>query len=180
MELDWLLAPPLPETMPRQRVLYHRLRDAILSGRLAPGTSLPASRRLAVSLQIARNTVLFAYEQLLAEGCLEADRQGTRVAQLVAPLSRYGIRRKVVESTVVHDASTATKVLLAQAARYGQPSRLVRYTVPMRWGWLRRGDLVTLTDIEVAASYQVCLVESVTWTADDALTLALRYVEAGA
>lgn len=82
MELDWLLAPPLPEIMPRQRVLYHRLREAILSGRLAPGTQLPASRSLAISLKIARNTVLFAYEQLVAEGCLLADRQGTRVALL--------------------------------------------------------------------------------------------------
>lgn len=82
MELDWLLTPPLPETMPRQRVIYHRLRDAILSGRLAPGTRLPASRSLAASLKIARNTVLFAYEQLIAEGCLLADRQGTRVASL--------------------------------------------------------------------------------------------------
>lgn len=82
MELDWLLAPPLPETIPRQRVLYLRLRDAILSGRLAPGTPLPASRSLAASLKIARNTVLFAYEQLVAEGCLLADRQGTRVAAL--------------------------------------------------------------------------------------------------
>src|SRR5574343_455415 len=80
MELDWLLAPPLPEAMPRQRVRYLRLRDAILSGRLAPGTPLPASRSLAASLKIARNTVLFAYEQLAAEGCLLADRQGTRLA----------------------------------------------------------------------------------------------------
>ncbi|BAL24769.1 PLP-dependent aminotransferase family protein [Azoarcus sp. KH32C] len=84
MELDWLLASPLPERLPRQRVLYHRLRDAILSGRLASGTRLPASRGLAASLNIARNTVLFAYEQLVAEGCLVADRQGTRVASLPA------------------------------------------------------------------------------------------------
>lgn len=84
MELDWLLAPPLPETMPRQRVLYHRLREAILSGRMASGTQLPSSRSLAGSLKIARNTVLFAYEQLVAEGCLLADRQGTRVAILSA------------------------------------------------------------------------------------------------
>ncbi|MDE2439424.1 MAG: PLP-dependent aminotransferase family protein [Betaproteobacteria bacterium] len=82
MELDWLLALPLPENMPRQRVLYHRLREAILSGRLAAGTRLPASRSLATSLKLARNTVLFAYEQLVAEGCLLADRQGTRVALL--------------------------------------------------------------------------------------------------
>ena len=109
-----------------------------------------------------------------------ADPYRVAIQQLIAPLSRYGIRRKVVETTVVHDAQTATKVLLAQAARYGQPSRLVRYSVPMRWGWLRRGDLVTLTDDEVSASSQMCLIESVSWTDDAALTLALRYVEAGA
>ena len=87
MELDWLLAPPLPEAVPRQRVLYLRLREAILSGRLPADARLPASRSLAVTLGIARNTVLFAYEQLVAEGCLVADRQGTRVAALpAAPL----------------------------------------------------------------------------------------------
>lgn len=86
MKLNWLLAPPLPEGVPVQRLLYQRLRSAIVDGRLAAGTRLPGSRQLASELGIARNTVLFAYEQLGAEGCLLADRQGTRVAQLaVAP-----------------------------------------------------------------------------------------------
>ena len=84
MEFDWLLAPPLPAVVPRQRVLYLRLREAVLSGRLPANTCLPASRSLAATLGIARNTVLFAYEQLVAEGCLVADRQGTRVATLPA------------------------------------------------------------------------------------------------
>ncbi len=82
MQLDWLLAPPLPAGVPRQHLLYQRLRAAVLGGRLAPGTRLPASRSLAAGLGIARNTVLFAYEQLAAEGCLVADRHGTRVAAL--------------------------------------------------------------------------------------------------
>ncbi len=82
MELEWLLAPPLPEALPRQRLIYLRLREAILTGRLAAGTRLPASRRLAASLRIARNTVLYAYQQLVAEGCLLGNRQGTRVAPL--------------------------------------------------------------------------------------------------
>ncbi|NMF90194.1 PLP-dependent aminotransferase family protein [Aromatoleum petrolei] len=113
MELDWLLAPPLPETLPRQRVLYLRLRDAILSGRLAPGTRLPASRGLAASLKIARNTVLFAYEQLVAEGCLEADRQGTRVAALPArPAGR----------SATADALAAPLRLSARAAAALQPA----------------------------------------------------------
>lgn len=82
MDLDWLLKPPHPVGVPRQQLLYQRLREAIVSGRLAPGTRLPATRVLAGGLGIARNSVLFAYEQLAAEGCLVADRHGTRVATL--------------------------------------------------------------------------------------------------
>jgi GntR family transcriptional regulator/MocR family aminotransferase len=53
------------------RQLYDQLRDAILSGRLAPGTRLPSTRELANELDLARNTVLNAFEQLYAESYLE-------------------------------------------------------------------------------------------------------------
>jgi GntR family transcriptional regulator/MocR family aminotransferase len=74
----------LPAAVPRQRALYLRLREGVLSGLLPAGMRLPASRSLAATLGVARNTVLFAYEQLVAEGCLVADRQGTCVAPLPA------------------------------------------------------------------------------------------------
>lgn len=91
MDLTWLLAAPLPAALPRQQVLYQRLRAAILSGSLPPGARLPASRNLATELGIARNTVLHAYEQLIAEGCLIANRHGTRVAALpVTPARQPG------------------------------------------------------------------------------------------
>ena len=48
--------------------LYHALRRAILSGALAPGTRLPSTRAFAHELGVSRNTVLLAYDQLLAEG----------------------------------------------------------------------------------------------------------------
>jgi GntR family transcriptional regulator/MocR family aminotransferase len=48
--------------------LYHTLRNAILTGQLAPGTRLPSTRMLARELGVSRNTVLLAYDQLLAEG----------------------------------------------------------------------------------------------------------------
>ena len=67
---------------PRQQQLGRLLKEAILDGRLAGGVLLPASRQLAADLGIARNTVLHAYQQLLAEGFLHADRRGTRVAEL--------------------------------------------------------------------------------------------------
>ena len=71
---------------PRQMRLYRLLKSAILDGRLSPGTRLPGTRQLATDQRMARNCVLFAYQQLLAEGFLEADRGGTRVAAL--PLTR--------------------------------------------------------------------------------------------
>ncbi|MBL8465198.1 MAG: PLP-dependent aminotransferase family protein [Thauera sp.] len=116
MELDWLLAPPLPAAVPRQRVLYLRLREAILSGRLPADTCLPASRSLAATLGIARNTVLFAYEQLVAEGCLVADRQGTRVATLPAAV------RAAQPASPVREASP-TLSARAAAALQREPAR---------------------------------------------------------
>ena len=71
---------------PRQVRLYRLLKSAILDGRLPPGTRLPGTRQLAADQRMARNCVLFAYQQLLAEGFFEADRGGTRVAAL--PLTR--------------------------------------------------------------------------------------------
>jgi GntR family transcriptional regulator/MocR family aminotransferase len=55
--------------------IYRQLADAIIDGRLRPGDPLPASRALAASLRVARNTVVAAYDRLLAEG-LTATRVG--------------------------------------------------------------------------------------------------------
>ena len=56
---------------PMHRQLYFALRDAILEQRLRPGARLPSSRSLAGDLKVSRNTVLAAFEQLLAEGYIE-------------------------------------------------------------------------------------------------------------
>lgn len=66
------IAPPLPldrssnETLRDQ--LTRLLRAAIDSGAFAPEAPLPSTRELASSLGISRNTVVFAYEELVAEG----------------------------------------------------------------------------------------------------------------
>eukprot|EP01034_Spumella_vulgaris_P034667 gene34667-42757_t len=65
---------------PRQRMLHECLRAAIREGTLAAGTRLVATRALAAELGMARNTVLYAYEQLVCEGYAVSDRSGTRVA----------------------------------------------------------------------------------------------------
>ncbi|MBF9133225.1 PLP-dependent aminotransferase family protein [Plantactinospora sp. S1510] len=66
--------------------LMDALREAVRTGRLAPGTRLPSSRSLATDLGIARNTVANAYAELIAEGWLTAQQgSGTRVARRADP-----------------------------------------------------------------------------------------------
>jgi GntR family transcriptional regulator/MocR family aminotransferase len=62
------------------RQIYARVRDAILSGRLAPGARLPSSRTLASQLAAARGTVEQAYNMLAGEGYIVGEgAAGTRV-----------------------------------------------------------------------------------------------------
>src|SRR5471032_3231659 len=77
---------------PRQRLLHECLRSAIRDGTLAEGMRLAASRVLAEELGLARNTVLYAYEQLASEGFVTTDRRGTVVAAM-APQRKSAGRR---------------------------------------------------------------------------------------
>lgn len=71
----------------RRAALTRALREAVRSGRLAPGTRLPPYRSLAADLGVARNTVADAYAELVAEGWLTARQgAGTRVAERAEPL----------------------------------------------------------------------------------------------
>ncbi|MGP3985513.1 MocR-like pyridoxine biosynthesis transcription factor PdxR [Streptomyces sp. 3N207] len=81
------LPPSAGPGAPRPRAaLLAALRDAIRTGRLAPGTRLPSSRTLAADLGLARNTVAGAYAELVAEGWLSARQgSGTRVADRAEP-----------------------------------------------------------------------------------------------
>ena len=88
------MSAPLPVDLagirldPRQglaRQLYQALRERMLDGRLPSGAKLPASRDLAAVLQLSRNTVTRAYDQLYAEGYIEGRvGAGTYVAALAA------------------------------------------------------------------------------------------------
>ncbi|MDT0309279.1 PLP-dependent aminotransferase family protein [Streptomyces sp. DSM 44917] len=74
--------------------LARALREAIRTGRLAPGTRLPSSRALAADLGVARNTVADVYAELVAEGWLSARQgSGTRVAQRATPRAARTARR---------------------------------------------------------------------------------------
>lgn len=73
--------------VPLARQLYRRIKAQILSGHLRAGEKLPSSRKLAETVRVSRNTVLEAYDLLLAEGYLETrSSSGTRVASGIAGL----------------------------------------------------------------------------------------------
>src|SRR5437867_9285665 len=94
--VDMPLAMPLLMTLdrssvvPLHRQLYDRLREAILTGRLAGGTRLPATRTLASELGVSRNTVMNAFDQLLAEGYIEGRvGAGTYVSRVLPDEALY-------------------------------------------------------------------------------------------
>lgn len=61
--------------------LTQALREAVQSGDLQPGDPLPSSRELALTLGVARGTIIEAYDQLLAEGVFDSQaRTGTYVS----------------------------------------------------------------------------------------------------
>jgi GntR family transcriptional regulator/MocR family aminotransferase len=121
---ETLLTLPLDSgaATPLFRQLYEGLRRGILDGTLGPGVRLPATRRLAGELGVSRNTVLNAYEQLLAEGYLEG---------------------KMGSGTYVPHS------LPEEMLQVRSTAKPVRPTLSERRGLSRRGDLLAQTSTTV-------------------------------
>ncbi|MYN07101.1 MocR-like pyridoxine biosynthesis transcription factor PdxR [Pseudoduganella aquatica] len=103
---------------PRQRMLHECLRAAIRDGTLAAGTRLVATRTLAAELGMARNTVLYAYEQLACEGYAVSDRRGTVVAPVAAAIASAGASAAASVAAVAA-AHAATRAQAQQP--FGEP-----------------------------------------------------------
>ncbi|MDC8803164.1 PLP-dependent aminotransferase family protein [Halomonas pacifica] len=107
-----------PSSQSLARRLYRALRGWIQSGRLASGSRLPSSRRLARDLGVGRNTLLEAIEQLVAEGFLETrPGAGTFVADLP-----FGRGEAVSEALAEKPPSEAP-----EAALSARGERLLRF-----------------------------------------------------
>src|ERR1700685_2161201 len=79
------------------------LREAVRSGRLAPGSRLPSTRSLCAQLGVSRGVVADAYSQLAAEGYLQTRRGGgTSVAGATA-LAGPSIANVAPSGPVLHD-----------------------------------------------------------------------------
>ncbi|HKD20841.1 MAG TPA: PLP-dependent aminotransferase family protein [Rhizomicrobium sp.] len=77
--------------LPLHEQICQAVRTAIWTRELPPRTLLPTTRELARHLGVARNTVVFAYTRLSAEGlCISKRRRGTRVADDLPAQAVYG------------------------------------------------------------------------------------------
>ncbi|MGE1108739.1 PLP-dependent aminotransferase family protein [Bacillus wiedmannii] len=78
--------------------LYEYIKKEIKDGTIPALTKLPAKRKLANYLQVSKNTVEAAYEQLLAEGYIEsASRKGYFVCKVEQMIYVEGSEAKVEE-----------------------------------------------------------------------------------
>jgi GntR family transcriptional regulator/MocR family aminotransferase len=155
------------------------LRTAVRTGRLPAGTALPSSRALARDLGIARNTVVDAYGQLVAEGWLAARHgSGTWVAERTSPpaeapaagprpdpgASRYDLSPGVPDVSAFPRAAwlaAARRALASAPARdlgYGDPRGLLSLRTALA-GYLARarGVAVTADRIVICAGFSQAL-----------------------
>ena len=114
--------------------IYQKLRGAILSGRLAPGTRLPSTRAYAQDHGVSRNTVLNAYEQLTAEGFVTSEKgAGTFVSHSLhsgahAPAATQGMQPRwsrtaaTVTGLGTNMFRARTEHKLRWDFRYGEPA----------------------------------------------------------
>jgi GntR family transcriptional regulator/MocR family aminotransferase len=79
------------------------LREAVRSGRLAPGSRLPSTRALCAQLGVSRGVVVDAYSQLAAEGYLQTRRGGGTTVASAAVSDRQRVASGVPADVVRHD-----------------------------------------------------------------------------
>ncbi|MCG8589219.1 MAG: PLP-dependent aminotransferase family protein [Proteobacteria bacterium] len=137
-----MLTLPLDGKGPLHGQTYRALRGAILAGRLAPGARLASSRALAGELGVSRNTVLHAFERLVAEGYATArEGSGTFVADSL-PGRRRERTRKRGQSARLRLSAVGRRIardLPARGASWSLPREPLRFD--FRYGEPAYSDL---------------------------------------
>ena len=100
-----------------QNQIRQKIVDGILNGAFPPGMKLPSSRKLAQQLDVARNTVVAAYQQLIADGYLVSRQR-----------SGIFVNEEILESRVGHSGEGSVAAQAESAAW----ARRVR-SLPARW-----------------------------------------------
>ncbi|MDN5005026.1 PLP-dependent aminotransferase family protein [Bradyrhizobium sp. GCM10027634] len=106
--------------------LTSQLRSLIATGRIGKGRALPSSRRLASDLGVSRNTVTYAFEQLAAEGYLDAS-HGRRPVTTVD-----GGERVAAAGGLASNVNSARPRLSPWASKLKQADWPMSYQAPLK------------------------------------------------
>ncbi|MFI6978668.1 PLP-dependent aminotransferase family protein [Embleya sp. NPDC050154] len=157
------------------RSVEEALREAVRSGRLAPGTRLPGSRALAADLGLARGTVVGVYGQLVAEGWLIAEPgSGTRVADVggVEPSRAGGGGRRVPTESRVWADLRPGRPDLASFPRTAWASAVRRVLAGVEAGGLDYGDVEGTASLRANLAAYVARTRGVRATPDAVVVTA--------
>lgn len=144
-----------------QEQIRRRVMEAIAADIFPAGRKLPSSRKLASVLGVSRNTVFLAYQQLIAEGHLEArERSGLYVAEATAPDRRMS---RIAGREGLEDRAEATRFLRGvrpPARGYKCPPDWQKYRFPF-----------------IEGRYDKTLFPTAEWRESSRLALAVNEVE---
>ena len=129
-----------------QQQVRERLIQAISSGVLEPGSRAPSSRGLAKRIGVARNTVLLAYQQLIADGYLVGrERSGIYVCQNLAEVAS----RHLTKAAATPQTPPAWRGMMKRRSRIDWSRRIppdwALYPYPFLDGCLER-ELSSITE----------------------------------
>jgi GntR family transcriptional regulator/MocR family aminotransferase len=105
---------------PLYQQLYSVLRNMIESHALHSGMEVPSSRELAEDLNIARNTVIAAYDQLVTEGFV-VSRPNARATVVALPKRNSSVAKP---ATTKMDLSKRGEILGKQPIHHGMPGQI--------------------------------------------------------
>lgn len=120
-----------------QSQLFEQIRSLILSGKLKPGTPIPATRSLSEQLGVSRNTVLLAYDRLIAEDYLQTQEAVGTYVNSHLPLDSL-VLKAPVQSLVLPEKPQARRhpVLFRGRAQTVANSESNRLNIDFRVGRL--------------------------------------------
>ncbi len=119
---------------PLQLQIVEQLRQAIHDGQIVAGFRLPSTRSLATSLNVSRNVVISAYDELYAEGYTEGRHgSGTFIVDDLPPLpvpepvanasNRRWLEKEIPQISPVQSRSAPIDFRLGQPSTRPLPSR---------------------------------------------------------
>ena len=118
------------DSVPRREVTssaYQRLRDLIVTGRLAPGEPL-IETELSARLGVSRTPIRAALQRLQQEGFVSASRAGSMLRAAVAPLTADDMREVFMMVGALEAAAARASAGLAKAGRTALSDRMARLT----------------------------------------------------